>query len=125
MVNSRVKGAGGERELAKILGDRLGVPFERNLSQCRAGGFDLIGLDQLAIEVKRCEKLSIPQWWEQTQRQATGKVPVLAYRQSRKPWAIIVPLGWLCPGDWDPTATAQVSLDSFVQLLKQRQIVSA
>jgi hypothetical protein len=124
MVNSRTKGASAERELSRLLGDRLGIPFERNLSQCRAGGFDLIGLDQLAIEVKRCEKLSIPQWWQQARQQATGKIPILAFRQSRRPWAIIVPLGWLCPGDWGENATAQLSLDSFVELLKKREIVS-
>jgi Holliday junction resolvase len=123
MINSRMKGKSAERELARILGDRLGIPFQRNLSQSRAGGFDLMGIDQLAIEVKRHENLNISKWWEQTLRQATGKIPVLAYRQSRKPWAIVVPLGWLAGLDLDPNQTAQISLDSFVELLKRKKIV--
>jgi Holliday junction resolvase len=123
-INSRTKGATAERELARILGDRLGITLQRNLDQWRAGGFDLIGLDQLAIEVKRQENLNIGAWWEQARRQATGKIPILAYRQSRRPWAIVVPLDWLTGLPLDPNQTAQISLDSFVELLKKREIVS-
>jgi hypothetical protein len=52
-----------------------------------------------------------------------GKIPALAYRQSRKPWAIVVPLGWLTGMDFDPKATATIDLDSFCELIKMRMSV--
>ena len=42
-VSERRKGADGERELAKLLYDRLGVELKRNLEQSRNGGYDLEG----------------------------------------------------------------------------------
>lgn len=96
MVNGRAKGADGERELAGILerwGAQAGVKLElkRNLEQVRGGGHDLVGLEPygLAVEVKRVEQLSLNAWWQQACRQARSIqcLPVLAWRQNRKPWA--------------------------------------
>lgn len=123
-INSRAKGSNGERELARILGDRLGITFSRNLEQYRNGGFDLVGLPELAIECKRVETVNVYRWWEQTLRQSQGKIPVLCYRQSRKPWQVVLGLAWLTGLDFAPTQTAIVTLDAFVELLKQREIVS-
>ena len=52
------KGKSAERELAKLLGDHLGLELSRNLDQTRDGGYDLIGLPGIALEVKRCERLN-------------------------------------------------------------------
>jgi Holliday junction resolvase len=124
-INSRAKGKSAERELANLLAQRLGIEFSRNLDQVRDGGFDLISDLPLAIEVKRCERPTIGQWWEQARRQATaGKIPVLCWRQSRKPWAVVVPLGWLTGLDLDPMATATIDLDGFVELVQRRLISS-
>jgi hypothetical protein len=49
-----------------------------------------------------------------------GKIPVLCYRQSRKPWAIVVPLSWLTGLEFDPTAIATIDLDNFCQLIQCR-----
>ena len=59
---SRNKGQRGERAVAKLLMDatkelyeELGIEqpeFKRNLMQTQNGGYDLVGLDYLAIEVK-------------------------------------------------------------------------
>jgi len=37
-----------------------------------------------AVEAKRCEKLSLPKWWKQTEQNAIkeGLVPMLIYRQN-------------------------------------------
>lgn len=108
-INSRSKGANGERELLRILGDRLGLSLQRNLEQVRYGGADCLDLPGICLEIKRCEKVAIAQWWEQAKRQTPqGKTPCLAYRQSRKPWSFILPLATL-----DPTApqAAIVTLD--------------
>jgi hypothetical protein len=79
---------------------------------------DCLSLEGYSIEIKRHESLSIGAWWKQAQEQAerVGAVPVLAYRQSRKPWAIVLPLGQLTgiPGPH----TAQVSLEAFAEILK-------
>ena len=113
-VNGRVKGADAEREFIRLLQPVVnkvqyreglgsvepyltGPILHRNLDQTRVGGHDICGLDWLAIEVKRCETLEIDKWWEQTLRQAEeadGATPVLAYRQSRKPWNVVM---WVSP----------------------------
>ncbi len=115
MTNSKQKGAGGEREacitLGKMLCDRMGVlptgsraPYTdiltRNLEQTRDGGADIMGIDGLCIEVKRCETVTVPMWWRQVVRAAdnTGRTPVLMYRQNRKPWTFCLPSALLVIG---------------------------
>lgn len=92
--SSKIKGANGEREVADIIYYATGIKVERNLDQTRGGGHDLNGIDGLSIEVKRQETLCIPAWWRQTLRQAEDVkgIPVLVYRQNRKPWTFIVGL---------------------------------
>lgn len=81
----RTKGAAGERELANLLSDELGVPVKRMLGQERDGGSD-IHLGDLRIQVKRCERMELAAWWKQTLADAGENMPVLAYRASRRPW---------------------------------------
>lgn len=120
MINSRTKGKTAERELANLLGHRLGLSLERNLDQWRSGGFDLLGLPGVALEVKRCETVALKQWWNQTLSQAgRDLIPVLAYRQSRKPWAFVVPLSWLTGEDLPNDTTATLDLDGFCQLVQR------
>lgn len=97
MVNVRTKGQNGEREAIRLF-ELWASPvttalalselkLSRNLDQTRIGGYDVLGLDWMALEVKRQEKLSIPMWWRQCCSQAdASQVPVLAYRQNRGPW---------------------------------------
>jgi len=100
---SRNKGQRGEREaLGLIAGWLLEVApdqcpeLKRNLMQSREGGHDLVGLDWLAIEVKRQEALAVGSWWKQTVRQAgADKVPFLMWRQNRTPWRFRVRLSAL------------------------------
>ena len=92
---ARNKGADAEREVIKLLEPIVrecgGGMLFRNLDQTRCGGHDIIGLDWLALEVKRQETLDIEAWWAQTVKQAgTSRVPVLVYRQSRKPWQVMM-----------------------------------
>lgn len=89
----RMKGQVGERELAAILSDELGIVIKRNLGQAREGGDD-ITIGQFRIEAKRQEKIQIEAWWEQV-KAATGpgEIPVLAFRRSRNPWKVVLDLG--------------------------------
>lgn len=97
-INVRSKGQRGEREAAGLIMawaeevtascGAAAVELTRNLQQSRQGGYDLVGIDWLALEVKRHESLAqISQWWKQTLKQAQpGQVPFLMYRQNRSPW---------------------------------------
>lgn len=94
--SQRVKGASGEREVLALIGEKLGRKFERNITQSRYGGADCIDMGRIKLEVKRQEKLNISDWWKQAERQAKGGVPVLAYRQSRKPWTFVLDCADVC-----------------------------
>lgn len=106
-INIRTKGQTGERDVAKMLNaivaevredvgypphDKQDEPFQRNQNQSAVGGADLSNPMSLEIEVKRQESLSVNSWWKQTILSAarTSGVPILIYRQSRKPWKIIM-----------------------------------
>ena len=92
-ASERRKGADGEREFFQQLNDWLGHNFvRRNLEQSRSGGSDSIGSGPFSIEVKRQEAPRIGQWWRQTEMQAgkLGKIPVLAFRQNRGEWRVLV-----------------------------------
>lgn len=90
----RSKGQRGERELFGLLSDELGFVIQRNIDQTRAGGADCIQVPGWALECKRCETLNINAWWKQAVKQAEDIecMPMLLYRQSRKPWRAVVAL---------------------------------
>lgn len=91
---SRNKGQRGEREVCHLLQPILdqsgsGWSLSRNLEQTQKGGYDLVGVPGLAIEIKYVETLHLREWWEQCVRQAGDDLlPVLIYRQRRKPWRV-------------------------------------
>ena len=91
---SRTKGARGERELLRKLGEELGVMLQRNLVQTREGGADCIQIQGWAVEVKRTERLQRPSWWRQACEQADrlGVQPIVFYRRSRSSWRALVPV---------------------------------
>lgn len=106
---SRNKGQRGEREVIKLLqplvdkvyGEMHKNPpeLERNLMQTAKGGFDIAGLNWMALEVKYQEAEHIEQWWTQCKEQAMGKnrltgeiqmvrEPILFYRKNKVAWAV-------------------------------------
>lgn len=113
-LRSRNKGKRAEREVAELFRGWLadvasywnkvvqpdvapGVDLEallvqRNQLQSDRGGFDLVGLGDLAVEVKHHEAPSVASWWKQTVEQARRAgphmVPVLFYRSNRQPWRV-------------------------------------
>lgn len=122
-ASQRNKGAAGERELAKLLSERLDIECYRNLEQSRCGGADLLDVGPWAIEVKRHERLAISTWWGQACQQAKDLWPALAYRQSRQPWTVLVPLAVLVGerGDFVTGHRAALSLDGFCEFTQKRQ----
>jgi 2,4-dienoyl-CoA reductase-like NADH-dependent reductase (Old Yellow Enzyme family) len=121
---SRNKGKRGEREVVKLLQpvvDRvfsargLEVPvLYRNQNQSFQGGYDIDGIDWLALEVKRQEQLNINTWWKQTISQASpSEVPVLIYKQNHKPWKVIM-IGYLDAGTQRVKTRVEIDLETFL-----------
>jgi len=89
MINSRQKGAAGEREVATILREELKLEIHRNWQQQAAeGGADLSGVPGWAIEIKRGKNIRLSDAWQQAATQAarTKSKPVLIYRFDRQDW---------------------------------------
>lgn len=98
-INVRQKGQRAEREAIKLLQPVIDTVYaevgqeppmlERNQQQTNKGGYDIIGLPWLALEIKHQKVLKIEAWWEQTLRQAKGKqMPVLMYKQNNGKWRV-------------------------------------
>lgn len=92
-INSRAKGANGERELANYLKGK-GYDARRGQQYCGAGGDpDVLGLPGIHIECKRVEHLNLDAAMEQSERDARdGEIPVVIHRKNRKPWKITMRL---------------------------------
>lgn len=95
--SSRNKGANAERELAKIIGERLGITMHRTpLSGGMSWKGDIQGWQGFHVEAKRCERLSIPSWVAQSEADCPdGSVPLVVFRQSREPWRVVLRLDHL------------------------------
>lgn len=92
-MNSRQKGARGERELANILKD-YGYETRRGQQFSGANGdADVVGLPGVHIECKRVEKLNVDAAMEQARRDAKeGEMPVVMHRKDRQDWKVTLSL---------------------------------
>lgn len=92
-INSRAKGAAGEREFCAWLDKNftLAEKPERNLEQVRSGGTDII-YAPFCFEIKRVENLDVQAAWVQCKTDAgvLGLEPVLAHRRNRHPWTFCI-----------------------------------
>lgn len=99
-MNSRRKGADGEREIAEILRTygydaRRGQQFSG-----LAGDADVIGMPGYHLEIKRVEKLNIDTAMAQSIRDADAEsiragtviTPVVMHRRNRKEWLVTMRL---------------------------------
>lgn len=90
--SSRTKGAAGERELAQLI-RRRGFACERTGRNGRTSEDVTHDIPGVHLEAKRRETLAIPAWLRQAEHDAPeGRVAVVAFRQSRQPWRVVVPL---------------------------------
>lgn len=92
-MNSRNKGAAGERELANILKE-YGYETRRGQQYCGANGdADVVGLPGIHIECKRVEKLNLYDAMEQSKSDAKdNETPVVMHRKNRKEWLVTMEL---------------------------------
>lgn len=135
------KGKRAERAVAAILNpivERVCIAsgcdvqrLKRNLSQTQSGGFDLDGLDWIAIEIKHHKTVALNSWWQQTLRQAgrdmagspvgnASREPVLIWKQHGGKWNVRM-LGYLAlePGRRLRTHV-DISFDAFLIWFEKR-----
>ncbi|MGM9601130.1 MAG: hypothetical protein ACI3VX_02185 [Faecousia sp.] len=96
--SSQRKGADGERELAALLRQH-GYEIERGGSLSFGEVPDLVGLPGIHIEVKRVERLNVPEAMNQAIRDADrfrDGAPAVFHRRNRQPWLVTMRLmDWL------------------------------
>lgn len=83
-MNSRQKGAAGERELAKALRSH-GFETRRGQQYCGSNGdADVVGLPGVHIECKRVERLNLEDAMAQSRADARpGEIPVVMHRKKQ------------------------------------------
>ena len=132
---SRSKGQRAERDVIKLLqpvvnkawaevmGDSEEPPkLQRNTLQSDEGGFDIVGLHWMALEVKHQEKLQIDKWWEQTVRQAKGKAePILMYKQNNVKFRVRLWVNiWVHGHGAHIEEVVDVSVETFLRYFEKR-----
>lgn len=93
-INSRRKGAEGERSLAKKLKE-YGYDCRRTVQYCGKSGeaADIIGLPGIHIECKRVERLNLEDAMAQSKRDAReGEVPTVMHRKNNCEWLVTMRL---------------------------------
>ena len=90
-MNSRQKGARGEREWAAFCREQ-GYDCRRTAQYCGKTGdaADVVGLPGIHQEVKRVERLNIEEAVLQAVRDAfkSGGIPVVAHRKNNAEWLV-------------------------------------
>lgn len=105
-INSREKGAAGERELANEL-KRYGYPARRGQQFCGLNGEpDVVGVPGLHIECKRVERLNLEAAMKQSERDARPtEIPVVIHRRNREEWKVTMRLDEFM-GLWNEKTTS-------------------
>ena len=92
------KGRAGELELAKILNDN-GISAEPGQAVSFGTTPDLVGINGVHCEVKRVERLNVPEAMGQAIKDAQkfhDGMPTLFHRRNRSPWLVTMVLDdWL------------------------------
>lgn len=87
-INSRDKGAKGEREISRLIRER-GYDVRRGQQYSGLEGEDVVGLDYIHIEVKRVEQLNIDKAMEQATRDSkSNQIPAVFHRKNHKKWKV-------------------------------------
>lgn len=90
----RDKGLAAEREVVAMARGR-GFPARRSgdAGQWDHDSEDVVGIPGVRLAVKRQEALRISEWAAEVEEEAKpGDIPALAFRRSREPWRVVLPL---------------------------------
>ena len=92
-MNSKNKGAKGERELAKVL-RQYGYECRRGQQYSGANGdADVVGLPGIHIECKRVERLNIQDAVDQAKRdKRDDEIPAVFHRKNKCEWLVTLTL---------------------------------
>ena len=91
-VNSKRKGARGERELAGKLKE-YGYNCRRGQQYSGLEGEDVVGLDYIHIECKRVESLNLYNAMEQSKKdKRQEQFPAVFHRKNNKKWLVTMEL---------------------------------
>ena len=92
-MNSREKGAKGERELARLLTE-YGYSCRRGQQYSGANGdADVVGLPDVHIECKRVERLNLYDAMAQARHDArAGETPAVFHRKNHCEWLVTLRL---------------------------------
>lgn len=91
-MNSKQKGASGERELANLL-KQQGYPEARRSVQYNGmlGGADVVGVKGLHIECKRAQAVRDELYIQQAERDSkAGDIPIVMYRRNGEQWKALL-----------------------------------
>ena len=101
-MNSKQKGASGERELARKLKE-YGYDCRRGQQYCGANGdADVVGLPKIHIECKRVERLNLYDAMSQAKHDAKPEeIPAVFHRKNHCEWLVTL------------------TLDDFIELYKE------
>ena len=91
-INSKKKGAKGERELANKLKE-YGYNCRRGQQYNGLEGEDVVGLDNIHIECKRVERLDLGAAMYQARKDAEkNQIPAVFHRRNRENWKVTMEL---------------------------------
>lgn len=95
-INSKKKGANGERELANKLKE-YGYNTRRGQQYNGLEGEDVVGLDYIHIECKRVERLNLEDAILQAKRDTSNlQVPAVFHRKNNHKWLVTMELeNWM------------------------------
>ena len=97
-INSKRKGAAGERELARKLNE-YGFNTRRSVQyngKADDGKADLVNLPGIHIECKRVERLNLADAMAQAIHDAKGEMPTVFHRKNHCEWLVTVRLSaWI------------------------------
>ena len=92
MINSKRKGASGERELAKKLRE-YGYDCRRGQQYSGIEGEDVVGLYGIHIECKRVNRIQLTDAYLQSKRDAQeGQIPIVCHRKDYEDWLVTLSL---------------------------------
>lgn len=135
------KGKEAEREIVRLLQPKVESAYEqvrkhlptavtprlqRNTLACDGGGYDVVGLSWLALEIKNHKAPAVNDWWAQCLRQARpGQEPVLVYKKTGGPWRVRLWVTRDMRNGYCWRVAGDVSMKDFLDYFEQRTFIEA